>query len=216
MPQTSKAVRRLPVVGITGGVGSGKSLVATLFVRWGGVLVSGDEIGKQVLNRSVGLRRQLVDAFGTAILRRGRIQRAVLAERAFATRDSIDRLNRLVHPLLLRELGREIDRAARSRRHRAVVVDAALLAEWGRPKVRWDFLIGVWAPSAVRRERLLERGWTDGQIRARMRSQMPWRQRQKLLDYVVKNDGSVAMLKRRARLCWEKVLSYNDGPRRAH
>lgn len=209
MVRITKVVRRLPVVGITGGVGSGKSLVATLFVRWGGVLVSGDEIGKQVLNQSATLRRQLVAAFGGAILRRGRIQRAVLAERAFATRESIDRLNRLVHPLLLRELGRAIDKAATSKRHRAVIVDAALLAEWGRPKVRWDVLVGVWAPSAQRRERLLERGWTDGQIRARMRSQMPWRQRQKLLDCVVKNDGSMAMLKRRARLCWEKVLSYN-------
>jgi dephospho-CoA kinase len=209
MPPTSKAVRRLPVVGITGGVGSGKSLVASLFVRWGGVRVSGDEIGKQVLDRNVSLRRQLVAAFGTDIMRRGKIQRAVLAERAFATHESIDRLNRLVHPLLLRELGRQIDRAGRSTRYRAVVVDAALLAEWGRPKVRWDYLIGVWSPSAVRRERLLKRGWTDDQIRARMTSQMPWRQRQKLLDCIVKNDGSVAMLKRRARLCWEKVLSYD-------
>ena len=207
MPRTSKARKRLPVVGITGGVGSGKTLVATLFVRWGGVLISGDEIGRQVLNQSVALRQRLVAAFGDAILRRGRVRRAVLAERAFATRESIDRLNRLVHPSLLRELRRQIESATRSRHYQVVVVDAALLAEWGRPRVRWDYLVGVWAPRDMRKRRLLERGWTNDQIRARMRSQMPWQERRKLLDYVVKNVGSVAMLRGRARQCWEKVLS---------
>lgn len=206
-PRNSR--KRLPIIGVTGGVGTGKSLVASLFVRWGGLLISGDEIGKRVVDQSVGLRRRLVGAFGPDILKGGRIQRSVLAEKAFATRESAELLNRLVHPLLLRELNREIDRAARSPGRRAVIVDAALLAEWGRRRVHWDCLVGVWAPLALRKEWLRKRGWTDDQIRGRMRGQLTWRERREIVDCVVKNDGSLAMLERRARLCWEKVLSYN-------
>jgi dephospho-CoA kinase len=62
---------------------------------------------------------------------------------------------------------------------------------------------------ALRKEWLRKRGWTDDQIRGRMRGQLTWRERREIVDCVVKNDGSLAMLERRARLCWEKVLSYN-------
>ncbi|MBI5868818.1 MAG: dephospho-CoA kinase [candidate division Zixibacteria bacterium] len=199
--------RRIPVIGITGGVGAGKSEVADLFVRWGGVMVSGDEIGKQVVDRSRQLRGKLVKGFGRDIIRGGRIVRARLAEKAFSSRQSTARLNRLVHPYLLRELNRQISRARRVPGCQAVIVDAALLAEWGRRRVRWDTLVGVWAPLTVRRRRLRKRGWDDRQINGRIRAQMSWRARRQMADYVVKNDGSLAALERRARFCWGKIIS---------
>jgi len=159
------------------------------------------------VNQSASLRRRLVTVFGPDILTGGKVRRSVLAQKAFSSSESAEFLNHLVHPPLLRELNREIERAARSGRHRAVIVDAALLAEWGRRRVHCDCLVGVWAPLALRNERLRQRGWGDDQIRGRMRSQMPWRARRELVDCVVKNDGSLAMLRRRARLCWEKALS---------
>jgi dephospho-CoA kinase len=209
MPHPHRAARRLPVIGVTGGAGAGKSLVASLFARWGGLLISGDEIGKRVVDGSACLRRRLVKAFGPGILKGGKIRRSVLAKRAFADRTATELLNRLVHPLLIRELNREIGRAARSSRYRAVVVDAALLVEWGQRQVHWEYLVGVWAPATLRRERLRARGWTDDQIRGRMRGQLPWCARRRVIDCVVKNDGSLAMLERRARLCWERIISYS-------
>ncbi len=207
MRPSGKSGRRIQIIGITGGVGAGKSQVAGLFVRWGGVMVSGDDIGKQVVDRSRMLRRQLVRAFGEDVIRGDRIVRSRLAERAFSSRQSTARLNRLVHPYLLRELNRQISRARRVPGCRAVIVDAALLAEWGRRRVRWDTLVGVWAPLAVRRRRLRKRGWDDRQINGRIRGQMSWRARRQMTDHVVKNDGSLVTLERRARFCWEKIIS---------
>lgn len=205
------AGRRVPVIGITGGVGAGKSQVAELFVRWGGVLVSGDDIGKLVVDRSAPLRRKLVRAFGADILRAGRVHRPRLASKAFASRQATTLLNQLVHPYLLRELNRQIARASSVKGCRAVVVDAALLAEWGRKRVRWDHLVGVWASVAERTKRLKRRGWNPQEIKGRMRGQMSWNARRRMADYVVKNDGSLATLERRARFCWGKIISCGRG-----
>lgn len=177
-------------------------------MKWGGLLVSGDDVGKLVVDRSRRLRRELARAFGEDILRGERLRRSLLAQRAFAGPSESATLNQIVHPPLLRELNRQIHRARRSTGRVAVVVDAALLAEWGPERVYWDALIGVWAPFALRRRRLRRSGWSDRQISGRARSQMSWTARRAMLNYVVKNDADLSQLERRARLCWQKVLSF--------
>ncbi|MEW5874032.1 MAG: dephospho-CoA kinase [Candidatus Zixiibacteriota bacterium] len=199
--------RLLPVIGITGGIGSGKTAVASLFRKWGGVVVSGDRIGHDIVDSSPRVRRRLIAAFGTDIESRGQIRRDRLAALAFNSRESLQRLNRIVHPPLIRELNRQVAQARRSQRHQAVVIDAALLTEWGIGRVRWDCLVGVWAPAAERRERARRKGWTDAQFRERSRWQMPWSERRRLVDCIVKNDSSLSVLQGRARLCWMKLLS---------
>ena len=201
----------LPVVGITGAVGTGKSQIAAMFEGWGGILISGDGVGKDVVDQSPRLRDELIRVFGDDIIRRGNIDRSLLAQRAFVSPTAADQLNRIVHPHLLKELNRRIQGARQRRQYAAVVVDAALLAEWGPKRVYWDCLIGVWAPLALRQRRLRRRGWTNSEIAARSRCQMSWIARRSMADYVVKNDGSLTLLKRRARLCWEKILSSHCG-----
>jgi dephospho-CoA kinase len=203
----ARAKNRVPIIGVTGPIGAGKSAVSALFSRWGAVVVSGDDIGRAVVDASPSLRRQLARAFGADILRRGHLDRALLAQRAFAGRDGILRLNALVHPPLVREMQKQIRRAQHRPGVKAVVVDAALLVEWGRGKIGWDRLVGVWAPWRIRRARLHRKGWTDRQIHDRARGQTTWAARRQICELVVKNDASVAILQRRARLCWEKMVS---------
>ena len=203
----ARAARRLPVIGLTGGVGSGKSIVAAHFERWGGIIVSGDRIGHDVLTGSADVRRRLARAFGKDVLRGERVRRDLLAARAFADDESILRLNAIVHPPLIRQLNREVRQARRRRDATAVVIDAALLAEWGIGKIEWDYLVGIWAPRRLRLRWLKRRGWSEADIRARMRRQMTWTERRKLVDCVVKNDGALTLLERRARHCWQKVVS---------
>jgi len=206
-PRSRSRTGLLPVIGLTGGVGTGKSIVAACFKRWGGVVISGDRIGHDVLSRSESVRRKLAHAFGDDIIRSGKVQRGVLAERAFVDDKSIRRLNAIIHPLLIRQLNEAVGAARRSRRFKAVVIDAALLAEWGVGRIKWDYLVGIWAPRHRRLGWLRKRGWADAEIRARMRRQMPWVRRRRMVDCIVKNDGSLSALERRARHCWEKMLS---------
>lgn len=198
---------RIPVIGIVGPIGAGKSEVAALFAGWaeGGPVVSGDDIGREVIDRSAALRRRLAQEFGSGILTAGTIDRRLLASRAFVDRRAIDRLNAIVHPPLVRVLNRRI-REGRKRRGRAVIVDAALLVEWGRDAIGWDVLIGVWAPEALRMARLKARGWTRAETRRRAGGQIPWAQKRLLCDCIVANDGSRPVLRRRARLCWQKAF----------
>ena len=205
MPARSKSAI-VPVVGVTGSIGSGKSTVSALFGEWGAVVISGDKIGHQVLESSA-IRKKLADVFGRDILESGRIRRALLADRAFSTPEGILALNRLVHPPLIRELNKQVRAAGGRAKARAVVIDAALLVEWGMGKIHWNYLVGVSAPYSVRVQRLRSRGLSVAQIRRFSAAQMPWQQKKSYCDFIVKNDATLSILQQRARLCWDKVLS---------
>lgn len=88
-----------------------------------------------------------------------------------------------------------------------MVIDAALLVEWGMGKIPWDHLVGVAAPYNLRMHRLKQRGLTRTQIQRFSTAQMPWQKKRTYCDFIVKNDSSLTILRQRARLCWEKMLS---------
>lgn len=204
---TRRAAKTVPVIGVTGPIGSGKSAVARLFGSWGGRIVSGDDVGHRVVDGSPRIRRQLARAFGSDILDNGCVNRRLLAERALADRQGVLTLNRIVHPALIRELNRGVRLLKKRRGTAAVVIDAALLVEWGIGRIQWDHLVGVSAPYDIRVRRLRKRGMTLAQIRRFSRAQMPWNRKRAYCDFIVKNDSSRANLRREARLCWEKMLS---------
>lgn len=208
MKSDRSKVRR-PVIGVTGAIGSGKSTVAGLFGQCGAAVISGDRIGHHVVDRSRTLRRQLAGAFGEDIIQGGHIDRRLLAERAFSSPAKLRVLNGLVHPPLIRELNRQIRVALKTHGVHAVVIDAALLVEWGMGKIDWDVLVGVDAPHKLRLKRLRQRGLTLSEIRRFSGAQMPWKRKRQHCDFVVKNDTTLAILRRRTRLCWDKVLSFN-------
>ncbi len=196
-----------PVIGVTGAIGSGKSTVALCFAKWGAMTISGDEIGHAVLSDSPPVRKQLIRAFGADIVVDGRIDRTLLAHRAFVRPSSVLRLNRIVHPALIRRINQEARAGSRKPSVRAVVIDAALLVEWGIGRIHWDYLVGVEAPYDQRIGRLRSRGMTVAQIRRFSAAQMPWQKKRTYCDFIVKNDASLTILRRRARLCWDKMLS---------
>ena len=183
--------------------------MAKFFSDWGAVVISGDEIGHKVAADSVLIRKRLAQAFGNDILTSGGIDRVLLAHRAFASPALVLTLNRIVHPALIQGINRAIQAAKRQRGVRAIVVDAALLVEWSLGRIQWDYLVGVSAPYEVRIQRLRPRGLTLSQIRQFSKAQMPWSRKRAYCDLIVKNDSSVAILRHRARLCWDKMLSWD-------
>lgn len=199
--------RYKPVIGVTGAIGSGKSTVAGCFAKWGGVTISGDKIGHAVLTDSMPVRKQLIQTFGSDIVVDGKIDRTVLAHRAFVRPSNVLRLNSIVHPALIRRINQEVRANSRKQSVRAVVIDAALLVEWGMGRIHWDYLVGVEAPYDLRMGRLRARGMTVSQIRRFSAAQMSWHKKRRYCDFIVKNDTSLTILRRRARFCWDKILS---------
>lgn len=177
------------VVGLLGGIGSGKSSVARAFARRGADVLDADRIAHAVLDQP-GIRRRIVRRWGTVVLGSdGRVDRAALAARVFGSGRQIRALNRLVHPVVRRAFEREIRKARMNRtsRQRLIVLDAPLLMEAGAHRL-CDALVYVQAPRAVRLQRVRRRsGWSAAELARRERFQVPAAAKRRAARFVVNN-----------------------------
>jgi dephospho-CoA kinase len=202
----------VPVIGVTGSLGAGKSTVARVFARHGATLVDADAIGHEMLLRGGPCFDALVERFGRDIVGPdGEIVRRALGMQAFADTDARRSLNAIVHPPLVARLVTDAQEADRP--GHAVVVDAALLLEWGSP-VPLARVVVVSAPEEVRVRRFAERGGLSiEEARRRLVAQMPESEKILRADIVIANDGTVADLEERAERVWRQLsreLSLED------
>ena len=193
------------IVGITGGMGSGKSSFARKLEELGAKRIDADRVGHRVIERPEILR-DLLAAFGEDLINpAGELNRRELGRRAFADEASCTRLNQIVHPLLEKELKNQIDRARNPGSENVVVVDAALIFEWGDLQ-RFDVIVVVDAKEEVRIERLIRGGMiSEAEVRRRMACQMPVEEKAARADWVVDNNGSLQDLRREAEHLWPKL-----------
>jgi dephospho-CoA kinase len=185
----------LRVVGLTGGIGTGKSTVAGMLRELGASVVDADEATRAVQARgSEGLRR-IVEEFGPGVLTpAGCLDRARLGEIAFKDPDARQRLNAIVHPLV-RVWMAERQQEAVERGDELVVHDIPLLFE-ARGAGAFETVILVYAPEELQVRRLVEqRGLTERQARERIAAQMPIDEKRGLATHVIENTGSLAALR---------------------
>ncbi len=195
------------LIGLTGQIGAGKSTVADILTRLGAVVIDADSIGKAVVNLYPPLQAKLAVEFGEDILERGGMNRRRLAARAFRDEESKARLDKLVHPYLLRELR---GRVARAKRFGVpVVIDAALLLQWKLDR-ECQIVIGLFARESVRVKRLLDRGLVRQDIAARMKLQSSAAEIRAVADYLITNNGSTKALESRVRKVWEDIFARID------
>lgn len=195
------------VVGLTGGIGTGKSTVAALLREHGATVIDADAATRAVqAPGSEGLRR-LVEEFGSGILTAGgELDRGRLADIAFRDADARGRLNGIVHPLV-REWMAERQLEAAERGDPVVVLDIPLLFE-SRGAAGFQTVILVYAPDEVAIGRLVEhRGMSEEQARARMKAQMPIEEKRRLATHVVENTGSLEELRARVEAVWRQVAA---------
>lgn len=190
------------VVGLTGGIGSGKSTVAEALAKRGAEIVDADLIARQVVEPGGAAYQPLVDRFGKGILRSdGTVDRQALADVAFADETATRDLNSITHPAIGGEM---IERVARwADTDRVVVVDIPLLDE--KRKQQWNFagVIVVDVSVDVAVSRLVgQRGFTEADARARVEAQISRDERKKLADVVIDNSGSRAELEPQLERVW--------------
>lgn len=191
-------------VGVTGQIGAGKSTAAGILASFGAVVIDADRVGRRVVDDSLVLRRKLARAFGADVLSHsGRLDRRKVAERAFADAQARKTLNSLVHPYLLKELGKEMRRL--HKRHDVVVIDAALLLDW-QLDFQVDLVVVIDAPAEERLARMKARGISSDDARARQRLQLPMSEYHSRADVVIVNDGSEAELQEKLRRVWEEKI----------
>lgn len=186
---------KIPRVGITGGIGSGKSTVCRIFHEVLGVPIFYADIwAKKLIQFDPELRAGIIDLFGPgAYLENGDYNRPYVANIAFSDSAKLAALNALVHPAVEAE---SLDWHQRQSELGApyTIKEAALLVESGGYR-HLDFLIVVTAPEDLRIQRVIERdGITEEQVRARMRGQLPETDKLNLADFVIVNDGMELLL----------------------
>ena len=195
-----------PIIGLTGGIGAGKSTVAALLASRGAHVIDADRIGHEVYRPGTRAFTQVVEAFGPGVVAAdGTIDRRALGARVFADSEARVRLNAIVHPEIAAEVGGRITAARAARPSVPIVVEAAVLLEAG-----WQSLVDrLWVVStrpenAIARV-MAARGFTRDEVERRLAAQMADADRRRAADLVIENDGSLATLEREVEKAWRTL-----------
>jgi dephospho-CoA kinase len=195
------------VVGLTGAIGAGKTTVAKLLSEKGVPIIDADALGRGIWEKSENARAAVLKAFGTSVFTSdGRVDKAELARVAFASPESVERLNDAVHPALWELIEAEL---ASYRDVDVVAIDAALIVEWGAA-VPVDLVVVVEAPEGARRERSRLK-YAAEDFGARQASQLDVNRKRARADVIVDNAGSLADLKKKADRLYRVLLEVAGG-----
>jgi dephospho-CoA kinase len=171
-------------IGLTGGIGSGKSTVARIFNVLGIPVYSSDDASKRLMDEDEELKNSIVKAFGKESYSNGKLNRKYLATKAFSDPNKIELLNSLVHPATIKDAITWMEK----QKAPYLIKEAALIFESGSDKFL-DVIIGVRSPLALRLERTMKRNnVTAEEVEARIKLQMDEEEKLDLCDYIVQND----------------------------
>ena len=171
-------------VGLTGGIGSGKTTIAAVFDALGIPVYNADAAAKRLMNEDEVLKAQLLDMFGEGLYKKNQLDRAYLANIVFGNKEKLKALNNLVHPLTIADAKQWFQKQTSP----YAIKEAALIFESDSWK-DLDAVIGVSAPETVRIQRVMKRDNIDAQqVAARMAQQMDEAQKMSKCDYIITND----------------------------
>jgi dephospho-CoA kinase len=188
-------------VGLSGGVGSGKSTVSARLRSHGAVVIDADAIAREVVEPGTPGFAAVVDRFGDNVVREGRLDRAALADLVFDDEQARQDLNGIVHPLVR---DRTAELMSRTPHDAIVIYDVPLLVE-SELGGDFDVVVMVLADADVRLQRLLGRGMREHDARARMAAQASDVQRRAAADEVIENNGTRAELDAAADSLWDRL-----------
>jgi len=171
-------------VGLTGGIGSGKTTVARIFELLGIPVYYADDAAKRIMNEDAELKTVIQQQFGKEVYANGELNRAYLSAKVFTDPFQLEILNSLVHPATIRDAAKWMNR----QKAPYTIKEAALIFESGSSELL-DYVIGVYAPSQLRIKRTMERNHLDyDEVKQRMEKQLDENLKMKLCDFVIYND----------------------------
>lgn len=197
----------MKTLGVTGGIGSGKSAACRFFEALGAQVFYADAEAKRLMAEHAGLRADIIETFGAESYdAEGRLNRAYLAETVFGDAEQVKRINALVHPRVF-EAFEETKAEASAAGVPLLVHEAALIFEAGGEQ-HLDAVAVVDAPEEKRLRRVMARdGVGEAEVRARMAHQLPAEEKRRRADYVIDNSGSKGALRAEVERVFKAVLA---------
>jgi dephospho-CoA kinase len=190
------------IVGLTGGIGAGKSTVANMFAQLGALTIDADQLARQAIEKGSSGFNEVVSTFGIEILSDGEIDRQRLGTIVFKDAAKRKQLEAIVHPRVQEALANKIKSLSPGD---ILVYEIPLLAETGSAK-KFDYVITVESDIENRLDRLFERGLEEDEAQRRIDAQASQSEREAVADYVIVNDGERADLFGEVAKVWEGEL----------
>src|ERR1700692_3868984 len=198
-------------IGLTGGIGSGKSTAAKMLAEPGAPAIDADKVGHEIYQPGTPAYRELIEAFGDRILAPDRtIDRRKLGPIVFADPAALKQLNAIVHPKMFTRMGEMVAAMRRGGERRPIVVEAAILIE-----ANWQPLFDeIWLVRAPREQVVtrieIQRGLKPSESESRIRAQLSDEDRAKHATLVIENNGSIEELRDLLKTVWSEALKRNS------
>ena len=193
------------LIGLTGGICSGKTTIARVFEGLGAVIIDLDSLGHYILKNDPLVYEQLIYSFGAGILNEKKeIDRAKLGRLVFINPDYLNTLNSIIHPPIIR-LADEKSKHELSK-GRVVVLDVPLLIECNMTGMV-DSVVLVYASEDTQMQRLMKRGLSKEDALSRIRSQMPFDEKKAFADFIIDTNSSLYKANKRAKEVWKQLVS---------
>jgi dephospho-CoA kinase len=189
------------IVALTGGIGSGKTMVGEIFTELGALVVDSDQLAREVVERGSKGFDLIVTEFGDEILKNGDLDRAALASLIFKDSKKRTRLEEITHPLIRQSFAKMVSSAGSD----SIIINQIPLLVESKHDYKFDHIITISAPEKIRTERLLKRGLALTQIEQRMKAQATDAQREVISDTVIVNDKSEQELLAQVEKVWESL-----------
>ena len=199
------------VVGLTGGIATGKSTVAATLTDAGVIVIDADIVAHDVIKKGLPAWHEIVKRFGDKVLLPdGEINRVYLGNIIFNDADKKHELNRIVHPLVSLEISRKLKQIKKDKPDAIVVLDVPLLLESGMQKGMAEVIV-VYIPEHLQLKRLMARDdLSEADALSRIRSQMPIEEKKKLASIVIDNSFSLEKTKEKTREVYSYLLTLKD------
>ena len=195
------------VVGLTGGIGSGKSLAAQFFAELGALVIDADQLARDAIERGSDGFDQLIATFGDSILNNGLVDRHALGELVFRDADAKRKLEGIIHPIVRQEFEEAV---ASLEKNQVLIYEIPLLFET-KAMERFDYIVTVESDLQLRKERLLKKGLRISEIESRIAAQASREERTSIADQVFENNGSEDELLRSVENLWELLKMRSKG-----
>lgn len=196
----------MQVIGLTGGIATGKSTVSAILENAGALIIDADRIAREAVKKGQPAYREIVEHFGeTVLLPDGEINRSVLGDIIFNAPGKKQLLNKIVHPYVRKETHRQLQQIGRTEPNAIVILDIPLLIEAEMDKDLSEVIV-VYVPEHIQIERLVQRdGISEADALARVRSQMPIEEKKEKATIVVDNSGSKENTRRQTLKIFQRL-----------
>lgn len=195
-----------PIVGLTGGIASGKSTVSLILSRLGAIIIDADKISRAIVSKGSPALDEIKSIFGDEmLLENGELNRRKLAELVFNDEAALKRLNQITHPRIISEIEKEIYLNSLNFPDSVIIIDAALLIEMNMIQLVDEvWLVAV--PLELQKHRLKRRdNLSSAEVERRIAAQMSREDKLRYADYVIDNTGKLEDLEEQVKLLWQKL-----------